>query len=449
MDVHSAAGNKGSPPRRKGRVLAIFACFFSSCGLPRERVQTAVSQNNLVAAIGEYQTFRDGHGDDLALLADVAILSVWQAVREAEGSAERLRIMRQLRTASARGIRALLVLANASSPIGGLGSDEARWVLAEGGHSESLSEVRSWSDESSATRRAASYAAFRTGDAIQWLVAGLRDPNDDVRRAALEAAEYAAPDEMVATELCTIATADAQAVLRAAAITALADFAPRHLEFVRSRLIDSSSLVRQAAMRTLFDASDSSSLEPMNGALEAPPTSEGVELSALVLRHQSGDQPSWAEVRSRWSAYLENALSVPSPSLRSHAAVVVTTLGCESVWPEILTRQLSAERDHGTAFQLARGILACDADNSEAREALTILTRLDGHMLGLQAAAVLRDEVVVGRALDAESPAVRAAATRILGREFHQAAVLFASLSDRDAEVRLQAALSIIAEAGE
>lgn len=429
------------------RALGLFvACLLSlaACGGGmRLAVSSAIDRRDLDGALAAYERVRTNDGGDAALLARVAELLL---ENEAAGDDVERRdaALHQLALAGTAGRSGLERLAAG-------GSAHALALLAEGGSDSARRALRDRIDTEDPEVRAAAVLGLSIDDDRDRLLALAVESSARVRAAAVQRLRELAPDSTARAVLEERARIDPDPMVRGAAVRALAAFGTASIELIRERLSDPMASVRMAAVAALLHADRDGGRAVLASLLETPPSAQGIEAARLLGTSVERDQPPTDADASSARAYLTGALSANDSSLRSQAAIALSTLRGPSEIGAALAQALAHETELGVRLAIARALLPLAGGEHDALEAIRAIAAGELTMTSLQAAITLATRHDgegtdrVEAAMHGADVPLRRIAARALARDAMLPTRAWPALSDTDALVRIQAAGGILA----
>jgi HEAT repeat protein len=424
--------------------LGALAC----AGGPRGRVMSAVDAGDLDRALDEYEDFReDEGGGDGELLAQVAGLALERAVT-GDDARERDAALSQLTMAGTAGLPIVERLASGERPLAIRA--KALVVLARRGDSDAIAALRGFLDEDDSEVLAAAVVALDGEGDEAALIALLENTSGGVRREAAAKLEQAAPSGNALVALAEAARVDPELPVRAAATRSLAAFGAPAFDHVRERLSDPDAMVRTAAVRSLVEIDRSRALSALGLLLEVEPSQAGIEAARILAAPTEDEETVNAEGVVLARAFLRRALTTGDMTMRSQAAVALTSLPTDESLDADLLRAMRDDEDPRVRLAVASTLRRREETKAQADAALRALVQAGG-MTGVQAAAILaaeEDANAIGflrRSLRHDDAAIRRVAARALARDALRPDEARSALRDDDAMVRINAAGGILA----
>lgn len=433
-------------PRVAG--FLIVALSVAGCaGGPRAAVMRAVEQGNVTNALDEYERFREDDGGDGDLLAHVAALVLEDAARS-DDEERRNAAISQLTLAGTAGYPVLERLSSGESPLPLRA--KALQVLARRGDSDAQAALRGFLDEDDGQVLAAAVEALEVDDDEERLLSLIEHTSADVRQAAASKLQGAAPSGPARAALAEAARVDPEPRVRARAVRSLGAFGGAAFDYIRERLSDEDPSVRLAAVGALVSADRSRALAEVGSLLEIAPSRAGIEAARLLAAEPRDEDegPSEGSVLAR--AFLRRALSASDASVRSQAAVALSSLPSPGDLMDDLARQMEQDSEASVRVSLATLLLTREETEERARATLREVSEGEG-MAAVQAAAALArdgDSDAVDRLLETlreGEPNERRVAARAVARDALRPDDARTALRDEDALVRIHAAGGILA----
>lgn len=422
-------------------VLALSGCG----GGPRLAVSTALDHRDVPGAIEAYERVRASDGDDTGLLSRIAALML-----EEEGASDdaerRDAALHQLALAGTGGRATLERLGNG-------GSVHALAVLAESGSGAAREALRGHIDSEDPEVRAAAVLGLSIESDRERLLALAAESSARVRAAAVSRLAELAPESAARAVLEERARIDPDPSVRGAAVSALGAFGAAAIPLIRERLSDPMSSVRMVAVAAILHADRDGGRAVLAALLATPPSAQGIEAARLLGTTLEHDQPPTDQDASAARAYLTSALSAGDTSLRSQAALALSTLRGPSEIRSAMSAALVRETDPAVRLAIARALLPLAGAEQEALEAIRTLAAAEETNTSLQAAILLatRHESAgtdrVEQVMHGADIPLRRIAARALARDAMMPGRAAPALSDPDALVRIQAAGGILAAA--
>lgn len=432
--------------RRRGLAACVVLALWSCGGGPRGRVDTAVRQGDVDAALAAYDGLQRTDGPDAGLLARVAEALLAREARSQDRVTRRGAVA-ELAMAGAAGRPLLERLAWAPGPP----HVEALEALARRGDTHAERWLRGLVDDDDPEVRAAAVLGLDVRLDRALLLAAMTDPHPRARALAAERLGRAAPDSVARRALEDAARLDPDVGVRATAVRALGSFGREAVGALLDQLGAPEPSLRLAAVTALCQA-DRDAARGLVGTLLARPASSAAVEAARWLAATAPQATGHRDVDAE--ATLRQALASHDPALRAQAGVALASWPDAASFGPAVQEALSAETDDGVRLALARALLQTEAGRAHALEALRALARASQTMDGLQAAALL------AAAGDAEAPgwiapflgraepSLRQAAARAIARDAGRPDEVRALLRDADVQVRLAAAGALLSSAG-
>ncbi len=364
------------------RRLSVLVVLLIACGGgPRAQVQTAVEAGDVPRALSAYERFRASDGDDVALLARIAELMLFDEA-SGEDAQRRTGAIHELSLAGTAGRDALDRLASA-------GSVPALAALARVGNESARRTLRGMVDAEDPDVRAAALLGADV-DADRTLLLGRAvEASSRVRQVAVARLGELSPDTDVRLVLEDRARMDPEPAVRSAAVRALGSFGVPALELLRERLSDPVASVRTASVEAILRADRDQARIAFAALLETPPSAQGIEAARLLATPIARDAPPTDGDAASARTYLLGALSATDAGLRGQAAVAISSLPGRAESAETLRQALGRESDATVRLSIARALLRLPGADTTALTALRALVESDHDMAGLQAAAIL------------------------------------------------------------
>jgi HEAT repeat protein len=409
---------------------------------------SAVDAGDLERALDEYEEFReDEGGGDGDLLAHVAALALEEAA-SGEDARQRDAALSQLTMAGTAGLPIVERLASGERPLAIRA--KALVVLARRGDSDAMSALRGFLDEDDSEVLAAAVVGLDGGEDEELLLPLLENTSADVRRQAATALEQAAPSGNSLVALAEAARVDPEAPVRAAATRSLGAFGAPAFDHVRERLSDPDAVVRTAAVRSLVAIDRSRALAAVGLLLEVEPSQAGIEAARILAAPTEDEETVNAEGVVLARAFLRRALMTGDMTIRSQAAIALSSLPPDDSLDEDLLRAMREDEDARVRLALASTMRRREETKQRADTVLRELIEAGG-MTGVQAAAILAAEedrsaiAFLRRSLRDDDAMVRRVAARSLARDALRPDEARTALRDEDPLVRINAAGGILA----
>ena len=426
-------------------VLLSYACLASCGGGPRLAVSSAIERRDLDGALSAYERVRASDGDDVGLLARLSELLL-ETEASSDGAERRDSALHQLALAGTAGRGAL-------ERIAGSGSAYALAILAEGGSASARAALRDRIDSEDPEIRAAAVLGLAIDSDRGRLLALAAESSSRVRAAAVGRLGELAPESAARAVLEERARIDPDPVVRGAAVRALGAFGAPAITLLRERLSDPIASVRMAAVAALLRADRDSGRASLAALLASPPSVQGIEAARLLGTPLARGAAPTDQDASDARAFLAASLSATDASLRSQAALALSTMPTSPDSRGALARALAREQESGVRLAMARAILSLADGDGDALAAIRSLAGGEISMTSLQAAielATRRESAGVDRVEEvmhgADIP-LRRIAARALARDAMMPERAAPALQDPDALVRIQAAGGILAAA--
>ncbi|MEM9191515.1 MAG: HEAT repeat domain-containing protein [Myxococcota bacterium] len=428
--------------------LTVLLILAAGCGGgPRAAVMRAVEEGSVPNALQEYERYRQDDGGDGDLLAHVAALVLEEAARS-EDEAQQRAALSQLTLAGTAGYPILERLGAGDSPLPVRA--RALQVLARRGDGDAQAALRGFLDEDDPEVLSAAVEALDGGDDEAQLIVYLEHTGASVRQAAAGRLVGAAPSGAARAALAEAARVDPEPRVRARAVRSLGAYGQAAFEYIRERLSDPDASVRLGAVSALVEADRSRALAAVGSLLEIAPSRAGIEAARLLAMEsgEEGEEPSEGAVLAR--AFLRRALASGDASVRSQAAVALTSLRPSDDLTADLVAQMEEDSEASVRVALATLLLNQSAAEDKARETLQAVAEGEG-MPAVQAAAALArngDADAVPLLLEAMRegpPSERRVAARAVARDALRPDEARTALRDEDEIVRIHAAGGILA----
>ncbi|MDW8246141.1 MAG: HEAT repeat domain-containing protein [Sandaracinaceae bacterium] len=410
----------------------------------RMEIMRAAQQGRGSTALAHYKTLRKEEGDDEEVLAWVAEALLIEESRVQEKT-RREAALRELLGAGARGKEVLRRITQAPNP-----PLEAFVVLGGASDRDAMRFLRGLADHPDLETRVASVVGMSAQEDLAILLEWCDAFEPELRERACAKLAGAAADPEALRLLSERARIDPMPGVRKACVRALGFFGKPAAGVLLDRLSDGDGSVRQAALEALMRASEDDGREAVRSMLAIPIHHEGLEAAALLVRASSKERASSDEDRASGMRHLLSALQHPDPSIRSHAAVLISGLPDLKPYARALAQRLGEEKEPQVRLGLARAVIR-SGEEQMGRAALRRLLREDHGMIGLQAAAMLAglgEERGIERlreALEANDPSFRLVAAWALAREAMRPIEVWRALEDPEPLVRIRAAGGILA----
>jgi hypothetical protein len=433
---------------RATRAAALAVLAVLGCGGPRTRIVDAADRGDVADALARYDELARADGDDLELLARVA-LAVLEAATASDDAEVRGDAVRELATGGTLAEPALERIARGTGP----SAMQALAALGRRGHADSLRMLRGLVEHADAEVRAAAVLALDPREDRSVLFALCAETSAVVRASATLRLGALGPDDAEALALLEErARVDPEPSVRAAAVRALGSYEAAAISGLRDRLSDPSASVRFVVLEALVRADREGARATIGSLLAMPPAMESIEAARILASTVGGpaEVPSDAD-REIALAYLRQALYAPDPNLRSQAGIALVGIPGRDDLLADLGAALGRETDADATLSLARAILRRDATASDARDRLRALAADPTGLVGVQAAIELasHDEPAGLDALRAAIGGIegrlRRLAVHALARDARRPAETRPLLEDGDPRVRVAAAGGIVA----
>ncbi len=406
-------------------------------------VSTALDHRDLDGALTAYERVRTSDGDDTVLLARISELLL---ENEASGddAERRSAALHELALAGTSGHAAL-------ERLGATGSVHALAILAEAGSDSARRALRDHIDSEDPEVRAAAVLGLSIDSDRERLLGFAAESSARVRAAAVGRLGELAPDSAARAVLEERARIDPDPMVRGAAVRALGSFATAAIELLRERLSDPIASVRMAAVAALLHADRERGRAVLASLLATPSSAQGIEAARLLGTTVERDEPPTDQDASAARAYLTSALVAGDPSLRSQAAVALSTLRGQTDLRAALSQALVRETDASVRLAIARALLPLPGGEPDALEAIQAIAATEMSMTSLQASILLATRHESGgvdrveAAMHGADVSLRRIAARALARDAMMPARAAPALEDSDALVRIHAAGGILA----